>query len=67
MTICQRCPCPHKCLAWDVFCKWAAKEPQDKVEMMHICNRSSSEMTPGPMVLAPGVKKGCCGGVPMPS
>jgi hypothetical protein len=36
---CSKCPCPDKCDGWQSFCEWAAREPQDPVQMRHICNR----------------------------
>ncbi len=45
---CDKCPCPDICLGWPVFCEWAAKEPQQPVEIRHICARSAIGSTPAP-------------------
>lgn len=38
---CPRCPCPDACLAWPIFCQWAAEEPADPVRLRHIIARSA--------------------------
>jgi hypothetical protein len=51
--LCYRCPCPDKCLQWNPFCEWAAKDPQDPVEMRHICDKSSGNIKPPPVIQIP--------------
>jgi hypothetical protein len=49
---CSKCPCPENCLARDIFCKWAAREPQNPVEMRAICDRSKGQQYPSIAVQA---------------
>ena len=37
---CDPCPCPDICLQWSSFCVFAARTPQNQIEIKHICNRS---------------------------
>jgi hypothetical protein len=66
---CQACPCPATCLRRATFCAWAARSPQDPVEVLAIVNRSAlgevplaapepGEHVPGPVMAAVP----CCGG-----
>jgi len=74
---CERCPCPDVCLAWPIFCEWAAEEPADPVKLRHICARSAMGAIPPRSVddilaeaKAEGIpertstRTGCCDGGP---
>ena len=43
---CAKCPCPDVCLQWPVFCEWAAKNPPEPTEILHICGRSRLPQEP---------------------
>lgn len=37
---CDRCPCPGACRRLPAYCEWAAREPQNPIEIRHICDAS---------------------------
>jgi hypothetical protein len=38
---CERCPCPGICRRIAAYCRWAAEEPPDSINLRNICVRSA--------------------------
>ncbi len=37
---CPKCPCPVDCTREIAYCRWAAKDPQEPIEIRAICEQS---------------------------